>query len=160
MAEGQFVQNSDGSWSQLTQLTGSYQKLVTIANAVTITTTSLKTYNIITDGGMREEQIRQYKRFKVSFQNTHDQAATVFVYTAFRPLDLINTYTAGLLYTESNILTASGRLLIQDKAGGTGAGATIKTVPALEGVHSNLIINVQFAIAPTTGSLTIMVEMD
>lgn len=136
------------------------QKLVTIANAVAILDTAQKFYNLITHGGMSEEQIRQYKRFKVSLNNTHDQAAAVSLYTASRSYSLTGATGGGLLYTEAAILTATtGRLTLQDKAGGTGASTSIKTIPALGGVHSNIIIGIQFATAPTTGSLTIMVEM-
>ena len=132
-----------------------------IANAVAFTDTSPKTYDLITHGLLTEEQIRRIKYFKISINNTHDQPATIAVYTAFRNISTTVAATGGKIYAETGIVAAtSGRLILQSAAVGTGADATFKTIPALRGVHSNIIIVVSFAIAPTTGSITMGVEMN
>lgn len=147
---------------QLVQLTGSIvkQKAVVIANAVAITDTNPKLYNLIGNGGLTEEEIRTYRRFKISFNNTHDQAASVRVATVAKAVNVAGYNVVGDLYNESGVLKANnGRLIIQSKEGGVGANSDIKTVPALEGLHSNLFVRVDFSVAPTSGSITIIVEM-
>lgn len=137
------------------------QNVVTLANAVTITNTTEQRYNLITHGGMTEDQIRQYRKFKVSVINSHDQAGTITLNTAVRALGPTGLSSAGTLFTEAGVVVATtGRLILQDRAGGTGSSTQIKVVPSLEGVHSNLFVYVSFAVAPTTGSITIMVEMN
>lgn len=67
----------------------------------------------------------------------------------------------GLLYTENNILPANpGHVITHPNTLATGAGTGQKSVPALRGVHSNIIVRMQFAVAPTSGSITVVVEMD
>ena len=155
-----------------TQLTGSNvpeasaiptrpkQKLVTIANAVAITNTAPKYYNLITHGELTEDEVRQYKRFKISLINSHDQAATISVQTVNRALGPIQLAESQVIYRETNNLPAStGRLVLQEKAVGEGAANNFKSIPALADIHSNLIVGVAFTVAPTSGSITIVVEM-
>jgi hypothetical protein len=144
---------------QETSLTGSYQKYLILANAVAITTSGINDYNLIEDGGLTEEQIRQYKRFKFSLVNTHDQPATVTIYSALRAHNSTGATVQGVIYNESNVLAASGgRLIISSEDIGVGGSAEYKSVPALKDLHSNLIIRANFSTAPTSGALTIAVE--
>lgn len=136
-------------------------KSINIANAVSIRDTTSKYYDLITSGALTEDEIRRYKNFKVSVSHSHDAAATIQVYTSIRAFHPTTASGSGLLYTESsNLVAANGRLLIQEKAGGVGASPTIKAVPALSGVHSNLIVAVTYTTAPTAGTLTVTIEMN
>lgn len=147
--------NADGSRN--VQLTGSYQKYVVIANAVAVTDTTLRLYNLIQHGGLTEDVIRQFKDFKISAINSHDQAASVTVYVCNRALGLYDYSTAAIISVET-LPASPGRLIIASAAGGT--SSTIKVAPALRSVISNLIIGIQFGTAPTLGSFTIGVEMN
>ena len=146
----------------LTQLTGSYEQLLTLANAVAITDTATHVYDLVTHGGLTMAEIRQYKNFKISFYNTHNQNATVGVYQA-NPAFSASTYaiSGGLLYTEADVMIATaGRLVLQPLAGGTGVDSKIKVIPALASIFSNLYITVSYAVAPTSGAVTIKIEMN
>lgn len=148
--------NSDGSVN--TQLTGS--RVVVIANAVAITDSTTKTYNLITQGLLTEAQIRQFSDFKITINNSHNQVASITVLSGFPALGLTNPVGAAVLYVESGILDAtSGRLILQSAAGGTGATAQHKIIPALKGVHGNILVQALFNVAPTSGSLSITIEM-
>lgn len=141
------------------QLTGSIvkEKYVVLANAVAITSTGLNAFNLIQQG-LAESEIRQYKEFKINIINSHDQSAEVEVWTPVRSLGLNATSGNALLYKKANAISANtGRLVLQSKAGGT--GATIDVIPALKGLFSNIIVGVRFPTAPTSGSVTIGVEM-
>jgi len=145
-----------------TQLTGSYEQLLTLANAVAITDTATHVYDLVTHGGLTMAEIRQYKNFKISFYNTHNQNATVGVYQA-NPAFSASTYaiSGGLLYTEADVMIATaGRLVLQPLAGGTGVDSKIKVIPALASIFSNLYITVSYAVAPTSGAVTIKIEMN
>ena len=111
------------------------------------------------NGGLIATQIRQYKNFKISINGSLNQTATVIIYPAFTPVS--DVYDSGFakLYSEANVLTSGiGRLVFTSDAGGT--GGTLKSIPGLKCVHSNLIIGIQCSVAPTSGSVTIVVEMN
>jgi len=135
------------------------QNSLTIVAAVAITDTSIHDYNLITHGLLTEDQIRRFGEFKISCYNTHNQAATVALYTANRSVGSTSVNSAGLLYAEATNLASSGSLVLQAGATATGAATTQKAVPALKGLHSNLIVRVTFGSAPASGALTIVVEM-
>ena len=134
--------------------------IVTIANAVVITDTAIHDFDIITHGGMTESQIRQYKNFKISINNTHNQVCTASLYTAVASIGSPTSANgAGTLYSEANnIVASSGKLVLASGVGGT--GSTLKVVPTLQGIHSNLIVRLTYAVAPTSGSITIKIEMN
>jgi len=149
--------NADGE--VLTQLTGSTvaESYKIIANAVALTATTATYYKLTTNGGLTASEIRKYKNFKFTCYNTHDQDATI---TLLQEIPVAPMASVNYLYTEADNLNANnGRLILQSKAAGAGVSAAIKTIPCLEGVYSDLIIEVKFSIAPTTGSITIGVEM-
>lgn len=149
----------NGTTPAAVKLTGSYQRYLTLANAVAVSSTSAQLFNLITHGGLTEDQIRQYKEFKFVLINSLDQALNVTVYTVNKPLGITTFSSGSVIYKESSVLAANnGRLVLQANAGGT--GSAIKSVPALRGVHTNLIIEIQSpSAAPTSGSVTIGVEM-
>lgn len=160
-AEIEAIKSTDGikKIADGVQLTGSYQRYLTLANAVAVSSTSAQLFNLITHGGLTEDQIRQYKEFKFVLINSLDQALNVTVYTVNKPLGITTFSSGSVIYKESSVLAANnGRLVLQANAGGT--GSAIKSVPALRGVHTNLIIEIQSpSAAPTSGSVTIGVEM-
>jgi len=135
-------------------------KVVTIANAIAITGTSNNDYNLITNGGMTEDDIRSYSQFKISIYSTHNQTADVSLIPLHKASNGYVVATMAL-YSENAILPANdGRLILQSKSGGVGVGANIKVIPALSGeIYSNLYIRVKFNTAPTSGTLTIVIEM-
>ena len=145
------------------QLTGSSvkQKYVTIADAVAITDTAMHSFNLIDHGGLSEEEIRQFKNFKISIVNSHDQRARIDLFTAIKPLGVTTASSLTRIYQEANAVPADpGRFILQSSdIGEEGSVDTIKTVPALRNIHSNLIISISFSTAPTSGSMTIGVEM-
>lgn len=145
------------------QLTGSSvkQKYVTIADAVAITDTAMYSFNLISHGGLSEEEIRQFKNFKISIVNSHDQRARIDLFTAIKPLGVTTASSLTRIYQEANAVPANpGRFILQSSdIGEEGSVDTIKTVPALRNIHSNLIISISFNTAPTSGSMTIGIEM-
>lgn len=145
------------------QLTGSSvkQEYVTIADAVAITDTAMHSFNLISHGGLSEEEIRQFKNFKISIVNSHDQRARIDLFTAIKPLGVTTASSLTRIYQEANAVPANpGRFILQSSdIGEEGSVDTIKTVPALRNIHSNLIISISFNTAPTSGSMTIGVEM-
>lgn len=148
---------------QKVQLTGSSvkQEYVTIADAVAITDTAMHSFNLIDHGGLSEEEIRQFKNFKISIVNSHDQRARIDLFTAIKPLGVTTASSLTRIYQEANAVPANqGRFILQSSdIGEEGSVDTIKTVPALRNIHSNLIISISFSTAPTSGSTTIGVEM-
>lgn len=145
------------------QLTGSSvkQKYVTIADGVAITDTAMYSFNLISHGGLSEEEIRQFKNFKISIVNSHDQRARIDLFTSIKPLGVTTASSLTRIYQEANVVPANpGRFILQSSDIGEGGSVdTIKTVPALRNIHSNLIISISFNTAPTSGSITIGVEM-
>lgn len=145
------------------ELSGNLQKIVTIANAVAITGTTTYAYSLITHGGMTNDEIRQYKNFRITLNNTHDQAADVRLVAAHPAFSTTTyAYAGSMLYYEAGVLGATiGRMALQGAAGGTGAEGQIKVVPALiNAAFYNLYVVVAFGVAPTSGSLTIKVDMN
>jgi hypothetical protein len=133
-------------------------KVVTLANAVAIVDTGNHDYSLTINGGLTEDEILSYSNFKVSIYSTHNQTGTATIYGLLKALGVASSVS--ILYTEaSNISATTGYLMAQEKAGGTGVGAAIKVVPALAGIHSNLIVRVAYGVAPASGALTIKVEM-
>lgn len=169
---GNYVQTNSGVWvpqkgsddgAAHVQLTGSSvkQEYVTIADAVAITDTAMHSFNLISHGGLSEEEIRQFKNFKISIVNSHDQRARIDLFTAIKPLGVTTASSLTRIYQEANAVPANpGRFILQSSdIGEEGSVDTIKTVPALRNIHSNLIISISFNTAPTSGSMTIGVEM-
>lgn len=136
-------------------------KAVKIATAVEFRTTDSQLFNLITHGGMTAAEIRRYKRFKISIYNTHDVAAKITLYDAFMVSAGAPAAIGPAVYTEDAVVPAtSGSLTLTGKAGGTGVANLRKIVPELDnGIFSNLFVKVVFASAPTTGALSIAIEM-
>ena len=139
-------------------LNGSLANYIMIANAVAITDTSLHTFDILTASGLTEDQIRQYKEFKISLFNSHNQGPTVSLRTSYKA-NAVYTSAANL-YSETSSLPANGgKLLLAASTGGVGVSPSIKAIPSLKGLHSNLLVDITFSVAPISGSITIGVEM-
>lgn len=138
------------------------EKYVTLVNAAEVRSASVP-YNLITHGGLTEELIRKYRSFKISITSTLDKEITVSLYSM--PRSSGSTATKGMIiYREESAVKVGdldGVIVISPKAGGVGTTDRWKVVPALEGVvHSNLGLYLMFVGgAPTSGSLTIGVEM-
>src|SRR5690606_16492491 len=93
---------------QNVQLTGSSvkQEYVTIADAVAITDTAMHLFNLISHGGLSEEEIRQFKNFKISIVNSHDQRARIELFTAIKPLGVTTASSLTKIYQEENAVPA------------------------------------------------------
>ena len=138
------------------------EKYVTLVNAAEVRRDSVS-YNLITHGGLTEELIRKYRSFKISITSTLDREITVNLYSVPRSSGSIAT-KGMIIYREESAVKVGdldGVIVISPKAGGVAAEKRWKVVPALEGVvHSNLSLYLVFVGgAPTSGSLTIGVEM-
>jgi len=168
MLAGNYVKTAGGLWvpqkgsddgEALVQLTG---RIVTIANSEAITDTSAHYYDLITKGGMLETEVRQYRNFKISLDNSHNQTGDITIGLAVSSYNIASFSSNGIVYQEDAVLsTPNGRLLFTGKAGGTGTASTVKVVPCLENtVISDIFVVVQFDIAPTSGSVRIKVEMN
>lgn len=132
---------------------------ITIANAVAIVTTVPARYILQTISGLTSDELRQYKEWKISIYHTHNAAAEVRINTVNNAAGISSAASSGLIYLEANALASgSNDIILNATAGGTGVNAKYKTVPALKGIHSNLIIDITYPVAPTSGSLTIKIE--
>lgn len=163
-AELQAIKANQLSGDQKVQLSGTIvsEKYVTLANAAEVRSATAA-YRLTTHGGLTEEVIRKYRSFKISITSTLDKEITVNLYSI--PRSSGTTDTKGMIiYSEASAVKVGdqgGTVVISPKAGGVGAVDRWKVVPALEGVvHSNLSLYLVFVGgAPTSGSLTIGVEM-
>ncbi len=138
------------------------EKYVTLANAEEVRSANVS-YRLITHGGLTEELIRKYRSFKISITSTLDKEITVNLYSIPRSSGASST-EGMIIYSEESAVKVGdlgGVVVISPKAGGVGAVDRWKVIPALEGVvHSNLSLYLVFVGgAPTSGSLTIGVEM-
>lgn len=163
-AELQEIKANQLSGDQKVQLSGTIvsEKYVTLVNAAEVRSANIS-YNLITHGGLTEELIRKYRSFKISITSTLDKEITVNLYSVPRSSGSIAT-KGMIIYSEVGAVKVGdpdGIVVISPKAGGAGATDRWKVVPALEGVvHSNLNLYLVFiGGAPTSGSLTIGVEM-
>ena len=145
-----------------------YEKRVTLANAVEIRNTATTyIYNLITHGGLTEEEIRQYKRIKISLYDTHSNGAatatgTVTIGTAQPAQGALTTLqSSGQIYHEIGVIpNGAAAFVFSSRAVGTGGSASHKTIAALDDVHSNLLIRIWFNVAaPDAGSITIVAEL-
>jgi len=150
--------NDDGS--RRVQLTGSIVRnnVVTIANSVAITTTGYKTFSLI-DAGLTQDEIRRYKNFKISVFDTHNQPATLEIYTTNLSLAPNGSPATGALIYKSDQDITNGNNYLAYCSGQGGTGASIKVIPSLRDIHSNISVRLNFSVAPTSGSITIKVEM-
>lgn len=136
-------------------------KVVTLVNAA-VTNTDINLYSLIVNAAMTAIEIRRYRRFKISINNAQNQAAKVSIYTGHSATGLLLGYgEGGLLYYEDAPLEANKRLLFMSAPNvGINASGYIKSIPALDDVHSNVLIAIQYIVAPTAGgTLKIDVEM-
>lgn len=127
----------------------------------TIRDTTAVNMSLIGTGLITEEEIRRYHRFKFYFYSTHNTSAAVAAYTANVAEGLFAANTDNVLYTEAAILLANvGRLIFQSSPNtGAFASESVKSVPAFDDVHSNIIFVVQHGTAPTTGTLKVIADM-
>lgn len=136
---------------------------VLLANGVAIRDTALNTYDLQTAGTLTAAQIMQYSRFKVSVYNTHDQSPTVQLYQSNTARQNPLAVSVGhLLYSEAGVVAATAGYLVLQPEPNTGLGSNttvMRYVPALNGLFTNLHVWVQFATAPTAGTITIAVDM-
>jgi len=152
----------DANGAVITSLTGSKEIKATLANAVEIRDTDYHEYAI--SDHLADTEIRQYKDWKLSVYSTLSNVAgnangDLTIFTACAAVNVLSATTAGCMYYEHEVITnTESDLLYSGKVGGIGASARFKTIPALQGVHSNLRLRVQFANAPTSGTLTIVAE--
>ena len=148
-----------GTSPAVTTLSGSIpqqEKIVTLANAVAITDTEHKIYKLTNH--INQSQIRQCKEFKITCYNTHNQPATIILYTK-HPLFNATTNSGVIYFEQDNLPANDSTLRLQATAGGTGSAVSNKVVPALRGLHSDILVYVKFSVAPTTGAVSIFVEM-
>lgn len=138
------------------QLSGRIESVITIANAVAITDTNEVAFT--TNGIVDQTIMRQYKEFKISLYNTHNKNASVSVYSPVVASGGLTLRQFTELYKEDGILTSYSVLLLQHGTLGAGSGAKVKSIPALQGVYSGIIVKIKFAEAPTIGALTIKIE--
>lgn len=158
--------------SKAVQLTGSsiqdsqavpikkVNKLVTLANAVAIDDTKSYLYNLVA-AGIPTEEVRRYRFFRITFYNTLNQPLNVWVSPVVPARNIDYAAPATAIYNASNAVAADGGLLVlQGGSGGSGSGNAIAVIPALINcVYSNIFISISCSTAPTTGSVSITVEM-
>jgi hypothetical protein len=139
---------------------GTLTKEIILANAVAFVATTPQAFNLMTISGLSKDQIRQYRRFKLSLRNTHDQAASVSIYDANLAVNAIGAATGPKIYYESSCVPINSFATISGKNGGTGIEASRKIVPEFDnGIFSNMIVLVSFPVSPTSGYFTMILEM-
>lgn len=140
--------------------TGAIERRVVLFNAVEIRDTGDHTRNLIQHAGLSESEIRRFREFRISFVHNHDAQARVRIYTPARAFNATSTVAGGLLFDVAGFIPSgnASRLIIASP-GGQGAGPALGVVPALRGLHTNIIVQVTYESAPTAGSLTVHVEM-
>lgn len=134
------------------------QAKVVLADAVAISDTSVHYYATIDGNKIPEEVMRQYSDFKISFYNSHNQPANIAIFVPVMARGKFNPQVGSEIYSEEGVLDRSSTLIIQSGIVGTGGGSKVKSVPALKSVFSALTIRVKFPVAPTSGTLTIVIE--
>ena len=133
-------------------------KIVTLANAVEVrsATYPLNRY-LESDSHMTSEEIREYRNFRISIYSTHDQVGLVRIcgyHEAFGECTVLCE-----LFRESAALPATNaRVMFAPQAPGNNS-SNYFTIPALSGMWSDILVQIEYPVAPTTGSITIVVEM-
>lgn len=141
-------------------------KRVTLANNVEIRSTAATfIYGLIAQGGMTEDEIKQYRRIKLYLYDTHANAAAnataiITIYTA-QPAqgDVSIIQSSGLIYFGNIKTNGEYACIFSPTVGAAGASANHVHVAALDCIHSNLMLKITFANAPESGSLTLIADL-
>jgi hypothetical protein len=141
-------------------------QMVTLANALEIRTVA--TQYIISTATISRDTMRLYKNFNLHVWDTHNQDGTNFEISLINnavPVAIGNIHANSELFKSATLLTGnigSRSRVIQGVAGGVGASTTLSIVPCLtNAVLSGFVIAIKYGTtAPTTGNITIVLEMN
>lgn len=130
----------------------------TLADKVEMRTTAYKDYVLQTASGLTPNEIRRFRKFKISLHDTHDKIGKVEIFTNNLASGVTGANVSGTLYKADDITVGNTLLIYGSTKGGESIDSEYRCVPNLADLHSNLIVRVTFQEIPTTGSVSIVVE--
>lgn len=130
----------------------------TLADKVEMRTTTYKDYNLQSASGLTPNQIRRFRKFKISLHDTHDKIGKVEIFTNNLASGVTGANVSATLYQADDITEGNTLLIYASTKGGDSIDSRYKCVPNLADLHSNLTVRVTFQEPPTTGSISIVVE--
>lgn len=131
-----------------------------IADAVQIRDI-IEYFDLITHAELTAEEIREYNEISIAIRDGHNQVGNVGIYLGFSAAngnDFINPFNGSKIYYKEALLSADIYYL-HFVSENVGEGGSAIPIPALKCVKDNLIIMLVYDVAPTSGDVTIVVEM-